>query len=152
VETARAGIIAIEYAKIFSTLDCRVTMIVRSKSLEAALKRIGVDRDITLGLQRDLCTNKVRIIFDAQIEEVLEPPQGRAGGPRRPISIKVKQASSGKPLSEIRSDILMTATGRSANTDGLSPTCPGSACFRNLTRRTLWVRGQGWGSNRWGSR
>ena len=37
-----SGIIAIEFAKIFCTLECAVTLVVRSTSLVGAMGRIGV--------------------------------------------------------------------------------------------------------------
>lgn len=40
-------------AQIFSKLDCKVTMIVRGKSLAAALTRIGIDNELAIELQRD---------------------------------------------------------------------------------------------------
>ncbi|MFN9909909.1 MAG: FAD-dependent oxidoreductase, partial [bacterium] len=47
-----AGIIAVEYARIFSKLQCRVTLVVRQRSLDVAFKRIGIDQDIAVQLQK----------------------------------------------------------------------------------------------------
>jgi len=115
-----AGIIAIEYAKIFSRLDCKVTMIVRGKSLAAALTRIGIDNELALELQRDLCLNKVRIIFDAEIDEIEYP--SKPEDTKRPLNIKLKQPQTGikKLNSVVKSHILLTATGRQANTGPLN--------------------------------
>lgn len=112
-----AGIIAIEFAKIFAQLDCRVTMLVRQRSLDVALRRIGVDEDIALNLQKDLCLNKVRIIFDVETHTISNPDPSSA----RPMRVELKRASTGEklPKSDIRCDVLMTATGRAANTGGL---------------------------------
>ena len=68
-----AGIIAVEYARIFTKLQCRVTMIVRQRSLDVAFKRIGIDQGIAVQLQKDLNLNKVRIIFNAQVSAVEKP-------------------------------------------------------------------------------
>ncbi|EKX52670.1 hypothetical protein GUITHDRAFT_101831 [Guillardia theta CCMP2712] len=116
-----AGIIAIEFAKIFSRLDCKVTMLVRAKSLDVALLRIGVDRDAALQLQKDLCMNKVRIIFDTEVEEVIKEESPRNANTVRPMRIKLRKASTkeSQPHAEIRTEVLMTATGRSANTRGM---------------------------------
>lgn len=117
-----AGIIAIEYAKIFAQLDCKVTLVVRGKSLASALTRIGIEDQIALELQRDLCLNKVRIVFEAEVDHVVKPdPKAAAEG--RPLTINLKSSKDGKPLlrtGSIRSQVLMTATGRAANTEHLS--------------------------------
>jgi len=113
-----AGIIAIEFAKIFTQLDCKVTLLVRSKSLAVALQRIGIDDEVALGLQKDLCLNKVRIIFDAEVDAIEKSDDIAT----RPMTIKLKSASTKEPLpkSDVKCNILMTATGRSANTGGLN--------------------------------
>ena len=48
---AGSGIISIEYAKIFNYLDTKVTLVIRGKSFEAALERIGVDAEVAATLQ-----------------------------------------------------------------------------------------------------
>jgi hypothetical protein len=48
---AGSGIIAIEYAKIFNYLETKVTLVIRGKSFEAALERIGVDAEVAATLQ-----------------------------------------------------------------------------------------------------
>lgn len=116
-----AGIIAIEYAKIFSKLDCKVTIIVRGKSLASALVRIGIDDQIALELQRDLCLNKVRIVFEAEIDEVIKP-DAKSISEGKPLVITLKDAKTGEKHRNgaIRSHVLLTATGRQANTDKLN--------------------------------
>lgn len=48
---AGSGIISIEYAKIFNYLETKVTLVIRGKSFEAALERIGVDAEVAATLQ-----------------------------------------------------------------------------------------------------
>jgi NAD(P) transhydrogenase len=101
-----AGLIAIEYARIFSRLKCRVTMLVRQQSFEVALKRIGIDKDVALQLQKDLNLNKVRIIFNAQLDKV-EQPKAEAAYVRRSLILRLT-TPDGQPLpanSEIRSEV-----------------------------------------------
>ena len=153
-----AGLIGIEYARIFSRLQCRVTMIVRQNGLDVALKRIGIDRDVGIQLQKDLNLNKVRIIFNAQVSKVVKPPVPADQPDARRALILQLTTADGKPhpTPEIRSEVpesfnhrsssqfaswsapnseaslkisfcmlilesqvLMTATGRYANTKGL---------------------------------
>ena len=103
-----AGIIAVEYARIFTKLQCRVTMIVRQRSLDVAFKRIGIDHEIAVQLQKDLNLNKVRIIFNAQVSAV-EKPAGyfdERSESRRALVLKLT-TPEGKPhpTTEIRSEV-----------------------------------------------
>jgi pyruvate/2-oxoglutarate dehydrogenase complex dihydrolipoamide dehydrogenase (E3) component len=61
-----SGIIAIEFAKIFCTLECHVTLVVRATSLVGAMGRIGVDKAIAFALQRDLM-RRSRVIFSISL-------------------------------------------------------------------------------------
>lgn len=67
-----------------------------------------------------VCLNKVRIIFDAEIDEIEYP--AKPEDTKRPINIKLKQPQSGikKVNSVVKSHILLTATGREANTKALN--------------------------------
>jgi NAD(P) transhydrogenase len=101
-----AGLIAIEYARIFSRLQCRVTMLVRQHSFEVALKRIGIDNDVAIQLQKDLNLNKIRIIFNAQLDKV-EQPKSESSDVRRSLILRLTTAD-GKPHptnTEIRSEV-----------------------------------------------
>ena len=108
-----SGIIAIEFAKIFCMLECHVTLVVRSTSFVGALGRIGVDKAIAFALQRDLMKSGVKILFDAEVDEVHEQ-----GGDSN-LHLKIKRSSNKQPLCEIDTDVLMTATGREPNTKNL---------------------------------
>ena len=104
-----AGIIAVEYARIFSKLQCRVTMIVRQRALDVAFKRIGIDQEIAVQLQKELNLNKIRIIFNAQIS-VVEKPEEEAGGDRkdgrRSLRLKLVTADGKEHATgEIRSEV-----------------------------------------------
>lgn len=67
-----------------------------------------------------VCLNKVRIIFDAEIDRIERPTH--KSEIMRSLTIKLKQPTSGikKMNSDIKSHILLTATGREANTRGLN--------------------------------
>jgi hypothetical protein len=101
-----AGLIAIEYARIFSRLQCHVTMLVRQHSFEVALKRIGIDNDVALELQKDLNVNKVRIIFNAQLDSV-EQPESDHPDVRRSLILRIN-TPDGRPHptnTETRSEV-----------------------------------------------
>ena len=67
-----------------------------------------------------MCLNKVRIIFDAEIDEIEYP--SKPEDTKRPLNIKLKQPQTGikKLNSVVKSHILLTATGRQANTGPLN--------------------------------
>jgi NAD(P) transhydrogenase len=108
-----SGIIAIEFAKIFNVLECHVTLVVRSTSFVGALGRIGIDKAIAFALQRDLMKSGVKILFDAEVDEVVEG--GTEQGSRTPMTLNIKRSSNKQHLCSITSDVLMTATGREPN-------------------------------------
>jgi NAD(P) transhydrogenase len=108
-----SGIIAIEFAKIFCMLECHVTLVVRSASFVGALGRIGVDKAIAFALQRDLMKSGVKILFDAEVDEVQEQDDNSS------LHLKIKRSSNKKLLCTIDTNILMTATGREPNSKNL---------------------------------
>ncbi|EKX31393.1 hypothetical protein GUITHDRAFT_122400, partial [Guillardia theta CCMP2712] len=112
-----SGIISIEFAKIFNYLECKVNIIIRSSSFEGALSRIGVDHDVAVALEEDLKSSGVNLYFDAEIDSI-EKPQG-AHVSEEPMKIKIKSSSSGQHMADVTSNIVMTATGRLANTQKL---------------------------------
>ena len=100
-----AGIIAIEYAKIFSKLHCHVTMLVRSEA-KSSLARIGLDADIAQGLLDDLADNGVNVLtntsavgFDAAADGALV------------VGLKGKEGADPPPPA-ITCDIFLAAMGR----------------------------------------
>ena len=55
-----AGIIAIEYAKIFTKLGAKVTMLVRRAAVDS-IARLGLDGDIVTALLEDLKESGVTV-------------------------------------------------------------------------------------------
>ena len=56
-----SGIIAIEFAKIFSRLGAEVTLIIRDRVPKNALEKIGLDQDVAAALVIDLVRSGIRI-------------------------------------------------------------------------------------------
>merc|ERR1719409_59106 len=117
-----SGIISIEYAKIFTYLETKVTLVIRGNSFEAALSRIGVDSAVAATLKSDLEQSGVEILLDAEVDSVIKPDDTNvdlAEGTRETMKIKVKKSSTGELDRFVNADVLMTATGRVANSQGL---------------------------------
>jgi len=117
-----SGIIAIEYAKIFNYLDTKVTLVIRGKSFEAALERIGVDAEIAATLQADLLRSGVDVLLDSEVMDVAKPDDTGVDlsmPDREPMTVKIKRSSTGELDATVKAEIIMTATGRVANTKGL---------------------------------
>jgi NAD(P) transhydrogenase len=104
-----AGIIAVEYARIFTKLQCRVTMIVRQRSLDVAFKRIGIDSGIAVQLQKDLNLNKVRIVFNAQVSAVEKPDlQLEDSSRRQPLTLTLTTPDGQPhPVNQISTEVTM---------------------------------------------
>mmetsp|Transcript_84944 Transcript_84944/g.162551 ORF Transcript_84944/g.162551 Transcript_84944/m.162551 type:complete len:870 (-) Transcript_84944:276-2885(-) len=107
-----AGIISIEYAKIFRKLGCKVYMLVRS-SCFSALERIGLDHDIASKLIEVLHNDDVSIFENTTVED-WDVPLRREDGPLK-LTLKSKNADVPK---QIEIDIFLAATGRVPNTTG----------------------------------
>ena len=103
VVIAGAGIIAIEYAKIFSKFHCAVTMLVRGEA-RSSLSRIGLDPDIAKGLLDDLADNGVNVLtntsassFDVDVDGAMTVMlQGKDGGEPTPIVCDIFLAAMGR--------------------------------------------------------
>lgn len=108
---AGAGIIAVEYAKIFRKLGAQVTLMVRSKSL-TALERIGLDPDIANALIDDLVKDDVAIYEGAEVAKFDVPEAGKPGDVK--LTMKYADWSSGPDF--IDCDVFLAATGRRPNT------------------------------------
>ena len=61
------GIIAVEFARIFSQLKAKVTMVVRSPCLAISLKRVGIDPELAAVLEADLLLEGVEILFESEV-------------------------------------------------------------------------------------
>ena len=86
-----AGIIAIEFAKIFAKLHCSVTMLVRGEA-EASLRKLGLDEALVHGLLDDLKESGVNILSHTSATSYTKS----SGGGGAPLSVALKGAD-GKP-------------------------------------------------------
>jgi NAD(P) transhydrogenase len=107
-----AGIIAIEYAKIFRKMGVKVTMLVRSGA-KSALERVGLDGDVASKLLEVLHEDSVDIYENTSVLEY-DVPLTRADGP---ITMRLKSSNPDVP-SALQVDAFLVATGRSPNTSG----------------------------------
>jgi NAD(P) transhydrogenase len=113
------GIIAVEFARIFAALQSRVTMLIRAKDIPSSLARVGIDRDIGIALQKDLQSSGVRLLFETEVVSAEESSERDTDGEnRRNLQIQLKKKGDNR-VQRASSDILLTATGR-------------TACSRNL--------------------
>lgn len=97
-----SGYIGTEFACILRGLGCEVTLIFRKD-----LILNGFDEDIRTGIQEGMINHGIRIIPNAMLKAVERMPQG------------LKLALSGEQQETITTDILLVATGRIPNIDGL---------------------------------
>jgi len=107
-----AGIISIEYAKIFAGLGAHVTMIIRDTSFPNAMGRVGVDPEIADALKDDLVESGVELRFDTVVGQFNVPP-----ALCNPIGIELRSNSKKKPTGEtLEADMYLFAAGRMPNT------------------------------------
>lgn len=115
-----SGIIAIEYAKIFSNLGAKVTLIIRDRSPRNALTKIGLDRDVAAVLVADLVASGIRIERGAQVAD-FDVPLERSSSQ---IKLKLEGKNGGSlatgQTEELRVDAYLAAVGRKPNTEGLN--------------------------------
>jgi len=130
------GIIAVEFARIFAALSARVTMIIRAKDIPTSLARVGIDRDIGLELQNDLQAAGVKLLFETEVQSAQyvddksKTSKSRNGEEKAkpPLQITlVKKDGDGRPM-QLFSDMLFTATGRSACSESLDIRRIGGDC------------------------
>lgn len=117
------GIIAIEFARIFSELGADVTMVIRSPDLPKSLSRVGIDREVGFVLQADLQAAGVRLLFNSEIvgaDQVGLLGTSRKQVGRQGLELSVVQSQTKEPREPLTADLVLTATGRSAVTSGLS--------------------------------
>eukprot|EP00590_Aulacoseira_subarctica_P005257 CAMPEP_0172415300 /NCGR_PEP_ID=MMETSP1064-20121228/1737_1 /TAXON_ID=202472 /ORGANISM="Aulacoseira subarctica , Strain CCAP 1002/5" /LENGTH=605 /DNA_ID=CAMNT_0013152237 /DNA_START=90 /DNA_END=1907 /DNA_ORIENTATION=+ len=115
-----SGIIAVEYAKIFSNLGSVVTLVIRDNIPRNALMKIGLDKDSAATLVADLVRSGIHIERGAQVSAFQVPPSGR--GPIKVIlegSSSVKARPSGC-VTEVECDAYLAAVGRTPNTKDLN--------------------------------
>ena len=114
VVIAGAGIIAIEYAKIFAKLHASVTMLVR-RDVMSSLERIGLDHDIANGLIDDLHASGVTILTNTSTSGFTLPDDDDDEDASLAISLK---GGEGTPDS-IECDVFLAAMGRRPTVSGL---------------------------------
>lgn len=126
-----SGIVAIEFAKIFSNLGCDdVTLLIRDNSPKNALMKIGLDKDIAATLVADLIRSGINIQRGCEVGtiEVPSSPVSAAVGNNNflvplKIGLKAKGGSCDRPgncVQEIKADAYIAAVGRMANTERLN--------------------------------
>ncbi len=97
-----AGYIGIEFACIMRGLGCEVTHINRK---DLILR--GFDHDIRMEIQQNMINHGIEMIKNTVIKSVEQVPEG------------LKLTLSGEHQQEVITDVLLAATGRAPNTDGL---------------------------------
>jgi pyruvate/2-oxoglutarate dehydrogenase complex dihydrolipoamide dehydrogenase (E3) component len=107
-----AGIVSIEYAKIFHKLGAKVTMLVRGSATDA-MTRVGIDRDIVDFLLDVLRKDGVAIYENTSISNFEVPTDSTL-----PLRLQLKTSAEGVP-GTLESDIFLAATGRRANFGGI---------------------------------
>ena len=115
-----SGIIAVEYAKIFSNLGSVVTLVIRDNIPRNALMKIGLDKDSAATLVADLVRSGIHIERGAQVSAFQVPPCGRG-----PIKVILEGSSSVKArptgcATEVECDAYLAAVGRTPNTNHLN--------------------------------
>ena len=96
-----AGYIGVEFACIMRGLGCEVTLIIRG---ERILR--GFDDDIRNGIQDGMTHHGIRIIENTVIKEV-------------ELAERLKLSLSGDSQEPVNADVLLAATGRVPNVEGL---------------------------------
>jgi len=123
-----SGIIAIEFAKIFSNLGSDVTLIIRDGSPRNALMKIGLDIDVSASLVADLVRSGIKIERGSQVSSFSVPTTNdndNDNGYRTPLTITLEPApgdtrrNSRTSSQELRCDAYLAAVGRMPNTAGL---------------------------------
>ena len=121
------GIIAVEFARIFAALAADVTMVVRASDLPKSLQRVGIDRQIGFLLQSELVASGVRLLFESEItsaEAVTADgtvTDTAARGRQAPKELRLTCVKTGtlEERPPLMADLVLSATGRKAVTDGL---------------------------------
>jgi len=123
-----SGIVAIEFAKIFSNLGCDdVTLLIRDDSPRRALMKIGLDRDIAATLVADLIRSGITIERGCEVGTI-EVPSSSASAANNfaaplTISLKARGGAHDRPqnfVQELKADAYIAAVGRLANTNRLN--------------------------------
>jgi NAD(P) transhydrogenase len=110
VAISGSGIIAIEFAKVFSLFGCNVTMLVRGSDppQRGLVRRAGMDLDVANELVRDLRAHGVQILTNVTVRDFQRIPAKNRQD--RPIQMILSDGSI------LESDIFLAATGQVPNT------------------------------------
>mmetsp|Transcript_43541 Transcript_43541/g.81797 ORF Transcript_43541/g.81797 Transcript_43541/m.81797 type:complete len:1313 (+) Transcript_43541:99-4037(+) len=107
-----AGVVAIEYAKIFRKFNASVFMIVRQSAM-STVQRIGLDQDICSILIQVLREDDVQIYEGTTIINYILPE-------KRPASVRlVLKSTDSKVPKELDCDIVLAALGREPASNSL---------------------------------
>mmetsp|Transcript_21491 Transcript_21491/g.67425 ORF Transcript_21491/g.67425 Transcript_21491/m.67425 type:complete len:556 (+) Transcript_21491:28-1695(+) len=104
-----AGIVAVEFAKIFRGLGSEVTMIFRGESPKQALAKSGLDKDLVAALVSDLRRSGV-VFARGKVCEAVEAPASSAK--RLPLKVTLAPADGDGPHEVIKVDAFLAAFGR----------------------------------------
>lgn len=107
-----AGVVAIEYAKIFRKLNAAVYMIVR-KDAASTVERIGLDQDICSILLTVLREDNVQIYERTKVTDYIVPDSRSV-----PVRLILDSSDSSVPR-ELDCDIVLAALGRVPVSSGL---------------------------------
>ena len=105
VVIAGAGIIAIEYAKIFAKLQCPVTMVIRGDA-KSSLSRIGLDPSIADGLLDDLEANGVTVLTNTSTKSF------DIDDDEKTLTLTIETKDAPEPPPPIVCDVFLAAMGR----------------------------------------
>ena len=105
-----AGIVAIEFARIFQLLGARVTLLVRGDVL-SGLAKVGLDPDVAAMLKAVLVDAGIDIREGTTISSLEVPPPARAStmAARAPIRIALSTKGAVEPPAPLEVDVLMAA-------------------------------------------
>ena len=126
-----SGIVAIEFAKIFSNLGCDdVTLLIRDNSPKNALMKIGLDRDIAATLVADLIRSGINIQRGCEVGTIEVPSASASTAAEHsnfitPLKIGLKERGGAcdRPencVQELKAEAYVAAVGRLANTERLN--------------------------------
>ena len=124
-----AGVIGMEFASCFQSFGSEVTVI---EFLKECLPTM--DGDIAKRLRKSLEKRGITFHLQSGVEEIktintIEAPSEAVGGANTPGPVRVSFTKKGKAM-DVEADIVLIATGRAANTEGLNLEAAGIATDR----------------------
>lgn len=107
------GVIAIEFAKIFRTLGCEVSLILRGDDLTSALRRMGMDEDVATEFVQSVLRDGIRIFTNTKVQRIIEIPCYA----EYPLVMQLKSTKANAKEDHIgllKADIFLASIGREA--------------------------------------